>query len=69
MTLHALDFFVHSAEGIARFIVVKFRDAADGFPTRRGVAIFARNVKGAVWIARNGQFRRSRRTLGKGLKR
>jgi len=42
--------------------------AADGLPAGGGMAIFARNVQRAVRIARSLDLRRTRRTLGKGLK-
>jgi hypothetical protein len=54
MALRTLHFFVHAAEGIARRIVVKFRDAADRLPTQRRVAVFARNIQDpTVWIPSN----------------
>jgi hypothetical protein len=50
VALRALHFFMQAAEGVFRFVVIEFRDRADGPPARRGVTIFARNVQGAVWI-------------------
>jgi len=67
VALNALNFFMHPAQRIAGFVVVKFRDAADGFPTGGGMAIFARDVQRAVRVGQNRRFRRTRRTLGQGL--
>jgi hypothetical protein len=54
VALRARHFFMHPAEGVARLVVLKFRDAADRLPTQRCMAVFARNVKRrAVRIARN----------------
>jgi hypothetical protein len=39
------DFFVHAAQRVARGIVIKFGDGADGCPTGVGVAVFARNIQ------------------------
>ncbi len=68
VALNALNFLVHPPERIASLIVVKFRDGANGLPAGGGVAIFARNVDRPVRIARTLDLRRTRRTLGKGLK-
>ena len=48
VTLIAQDFFVHSAQGIARFVVVKFRVGTDGPPARINVAIIAGEREWAV---------------------
>jgi len=78
MALNTLDFLVHTAQGIASLIVVKFRNGADGLPTGGGVAIFARNVDRPVGVpqilllllgrTRLLLLRRTRRTLSDGLK-
>lgn len=52
MALRACDSDVLPAKGIPGLIVVKFRDAANGFPTGSRVAIFARDRDGAVRVAR-----------------
>jgi len=41
VALIAQDFFVHSAQGIARFVMVKFRIGTDGPPARIYVAVIA----------------------------
>jgi hypothetical protein len=70
MALHARHFFMHAAERVTGFVVLKFRDAADGLPTQRGMAVFARNVeRGPVRIARNLLLRRALRPLGMSLER
>ena len=48
VALRAFHFFVHTAQGITGFRVIKFRNCADGTPTSSGVAVFARNRKGPV---------------------
>jgi hypothetical protein len=64
VALRARHVFMHPAERVARLVVVKFRDAADGLPAQRGMAVFARNVKGGpVRITRNLLLRRSTRPL------
>ncbi len=68
VTLSALHFLVHPAEWKAGFVVIKFGDGTNGLPTGRGVAIFARNVDGAVRITRSLELCGPRRTLGEGLK-
>jgi hypothetical protein len=45
VALHALNLFVHAAQRIPCFIVVKLRNGFDGLPARGGVAVFARNYK------------------------
>lgn len=51
VALDALHFFVHPAQGIFGFVVVKFRNGADGLPTGSSVAVLARNREGAVRTA------------------
>lgn len=51
VALRAAHSFVHSAERVARAIVVKFRDAADRLPTRIRVAIFAGDTDWAVRVS------------------
>ena len=41
VALYAVDFFVHTAKGISRGVVIKFGDGADGAPTGARVAILA----------------------------
>lgn len=48
VALRALHFFVHAAQGILGFVVVELRNSADGAPTRGSVAVFARNIQGAM---------------------
>ena len=70
VALRAGHFFVHSAERVARLVVLKFRDAADGLPTQRGMAVLARNGQsGPVRIARNWFLRSTLRPLGMSLER
>ena len=49
VALRAFHFFMHAAQRITGFAVVKFRDGTDGTPTRVGVAVLARNRKRPVW--------------------
>ena len=42
---------VHTAQRIARLVVIKFRDAADGLPSADGVAVLAGNIQVAVRAA------------------
>jgi hypothetical protein len=51
VALNAFHLFVHAAERILGFGVVEFGDSADRAPSRGSVAIFARDVDGAVGIA------------------
>src|SRR5258706_16160152 len=39
VALRALNFLVHAAQWITRFIVIEFRDGADGAPACGGVAV------------------------------
>ena len=41
VALNALDFFMHAAQRVFRFVVVEFRNGADGLPGGRRVAVFA----------------------------
>ena len=50
VALGALHFFVQAAEGIFRFVVIEFRNCADGAPACRGMTVFARNVQRTVRI-------------------
>lgn len=43
VALRARHFFMHAAERVARLVVLKFRDTANGLPTQGGMAVFARN--------------------------
>lgn len=51
MTLRAFHFFVHAAQRIARAVVIKFRNTADGFPARVCMTVFAGDGDRAVRIA------------------
>jgi hypothetical protein len=51
MALDAFYFFVHPAQGIARFVVIEFRDRAYRAPSRSGMAVLTRNGKGTMRIA------------------
>jgi len=54
MASGARNSFMHAAERIARLVVFKFRDAADGLPTQRSMAVFAGNgQRGSVRIPGN----------------
>jgi len=48
MTLYALHFFVHAAQRILCFVVIKFGNCLDGPPGRRGMAVFARDRERTV---------------------
>jgi hypothetical protein len=43
VALRALHFFVHATQWILGLAVIEFGNSTDRPPTRRGVAIFARN--------------------------
>jgi hypothetical protein len=45
--------FVHAAEGVFRFVVIEFRNGADGPPTRGRVTVLAGNGERAVRVARS----------------
>ena len=49
VALRAFHFFVHAAQGITGSCVIKFRNRANGTPTRGGVAVLARNRQGPMW--------------------
>jgi len=68
MALRARHFFMHAAERVARLVVFKFRDTADGLPAQGGMAVFAGNVQGgAVRIAGNWFLCSTLRPLGMSL--
>jgi len=48
VALYALHFLVHATQRIFRFVVVEFRDCANGSPARGGVAILAWHGEGTV---------------------
>ena len=48
VALRALNFLVHAAQWITRFVVIEFRDGADGAPACGGVAVLAGNGKRSV---------------------
>lgn len=50
MAPFAVHLLVHPAQRVPCSVVVKLRNAADRFPARVGVAVFAGNVDGPVWI-------------------
>jgi hypothetical protein len=52
MALRALHSFVHAAKRILRFVVIEFRDGADGAPSRGGMAIFTRYCERPMRAAR-----------------
>lgn len=51
VALRASDLLVHAAQGVARFVVVKLGDSADGAPAGVGVAILTRDSQGPVRTA------------------
>jgi len=51
VALRALNFLMHAAQWVVRFIVIEFRNGTDGAPTRGGVAVFAGNGEGSVRTA------------------
>ena len=51
VALGALHFFVQAAEWIFRFAVIEFGNRADGSPSGRGVAVFARNIQRTMGIS------------------
>jgi hypothetical protein len=44
--------FVHAAEGVFRFVVIEFRNGADGPPTGGSMTVLARNGERAMRVAR-----------------
>jgi hypothetical protein len=72
VTGNAFRSFVHAAQGIAGLAVIEIRHSADRPPTGSGVAIFAGDFEGAVWVAcglflRAGGMRRRPRTVPGGI--
>ncbi len=53
VALNAFHFFMQTAQGILRFIVIKLGNGANGAPAGRGVAVLAGNVDRAMRIARS----------------
>jgi hypothetical protein len=61
---------MHASKGVARLVVLKFRDTADGLPTQGGMAVFAGNGQsGPVRIAGNWFLRSTLRPLSVSLER
>ena len=52
VALRALNFLMHAAERISCFIVIKFRNGADGAPASSGVAVLAGNGERSVRTTR-----------------
>ena len=52
VTLDAGDRLVHAAQRISRLIVIEFRNRANRFPPRCGVAVLTRQVEISVWTVR-----------------
>ena len=48
MALRALNFFVHTPQRIASFVVIELGNGFDGPPRRRGMAVFARDRERTV---------------------
>jgi hypothetical protein len=48
VALRAFNFLVHAAQRILCFVVIKFRDGADGAPASGGVAVLAGNGERSV---------------------
>lgn len=65
MALDALDFFVHAAKRILRFVVIELRHRADGAPTGSRVAVLARNRQGSVRTACVASLTRRYRSAGR----
>lgn len=63
VALGALNFLVHAAERVARLVMVKLRNTADGLPTQRGVAVLAGNIESTMRIAWTWFLRRALRPL------
>jgi hypothetical protein len=66
VALHAFHFFVHTAQGIAGFVVIELWNGSNGAPAGSGVAVFAGNTQRAVGISRGLFLRRVRRMGGRG---
>ncbi len=69
VALAALHFLVHTAQRVARLVVVKLRNTADRLPTQRGVAVLAGNIESPVRIACTWFLRRTLRPLSVDLER
>jgi hypothetical protein len=52
MARDAFNFLVHATKRVVGFVVIELRNRADGFPTRGGVAVFARSRKRPVGTTR-----------------
>ena len=63
VTLPALNLFVQTTQWVARLVVVKLRNAADGLPTRKRVAVLAGDCQRAVRAARLTALNRARSPL------
>ncbi len=48
VTPNAFDFFVQAAQRITCFVVIEFRNRANGLPAGGGVTVLTRNCQGAV---------------------
>jgi hypothetical protein len=68
VALDASDSLVHAAQGVARLIVIEFRDRTDRPPSLRRVAVLAGNVQIPMRTVRTSGFLCSRncRKSGKG---
>jgi hypothetical protein len=64
VALQALHFFVHATQGILGFVMVEFRNGADGAPRGGRVAIFAGDRQGAVRTSSALPLRRLRWGIG-----
>ena len=53
--------FMHATQWIARFVVIKFRNVANGLPAGERVAVLALNIQRPVWAARSFPLIRWRR--------
>ena len=61
---HALHFFMHSAQGIFRFIVIEFRNCLDGTPSCSGVAVLTWDRERAVRTTGSLPLRIGNRSVG-----
>jgi len=52
MALRAGNLLMKSAKGVGGLVVVKLRNAAEGLPSREGMAVFTRDVQCAMGAAR-----------------
>ena len=66
VALSAGHFFVHAAQRVFGFVVIKFGNSADGPPASGGVAILAGNGERAMGIASGLILRSGNRLTGKG---